>query len=328
MSATIHFLTGPTAVGKTALALRWAKEHGAEILNADALLFYRGMDIGTAKPSATEQAQVPHHLIDIVPACEPMSIRRYAQMAQQIVQEITRVRKKTVLVTGGSGFYLKSFFEPVVDAVRPQPQIRARVDALEQQGLPALLEALNKASPEGTGKVHLLNPRRVARALERCLITGKSIPELEAEFAALPRPFADYQKRLCLLLAPNEVLHPRITARTAAMLANGLVEEVRALLANGIEGNLPAATAIGYRETIAYLTGRTPPASLSALPAPVSTEELAEQINLNTRRLVAKQRKWFRNQVQPDCTLTRTSADETALYAALCECFGTDSAAG
>lgn len=315
-------LAGPTAVGKTALALRWAKEHGAQILNADALLFYRGMDIGTAKPSRAEQAQVPHHLIDILPPAEPMTVKRYTQMAEQAVEAITRTHKCPVLVVGGSGFYLKSFFEPVADTVEPDAAVRAGVDALETEGLAALLAALHKASPDGTGSVDLLNPRRVARALERCLITGKSIPALEADFASQPRPFAGYDKRLCLLLAPNETLHPRIEARTTAMLAHGLIDETRTLLEAGIERNPAAASAIGYRETIAYLKGRAQQTSRSALPAPTSPAELAAQINLNTRRLVAKQRKWFRTQVRADRTLERTaSASDDALYNALCACF-------
>lgn len=325
MSQRINILAGPTAVGKTALALRWAQEHGAQIINADALLFYRGMDIGTAKPSAAEQAQVPHHLIDIAPPAEAMSIKRYAQMAEQVVRRIAQEQQTPVLVVGGSGFYLKSFFEPVVDAVEPNAEIRARVDALEQQGPQALLAALRKASPGGTGSVDLLNPRRVARALERCFTTGKSITQLEADFASHPRPFADFEKRLCLLLAPNEALHPRIETRTQAMLRTGLIDEVRTLLDAGIGQNAAAASAIGYRETIAYLRGHTQSHSRSALPAPASVEDLREQICLNTRRLVAKQRKWFRTQVQADCVLERnpTAHSDDALYAQICACFNT-----
>lgn len=323
MRHRIHILAGPTAVGKTALALRWAKAHGAQIINADALLFYQGMDIGTAKPSLTEQAQVPHRLIDIVPPCEAMSVKRYAQMAAQAVQDIVQTQDSPVLVVGGSGFYLKSFFEPVADSVEPDAIVRAHVDALEAEGLAALVAALHKASPEGTGSVDLLNPRRVARALERCLITGKSICALEADFATQPRPFADYEKRLCLLLAPNETLHPRIETRTEAMLANGLVDETAQLLKAGIEHNPAAASAIGYRETIAYLKGQSQQTSRSALPAPTSLSELAAQINLNTRRLVAKQRKWFRTQVRASSTLERTgNNNDDALYEALCACFG------
>lgn len=326
MLPKIHFLAGPTAVGKTALALRWASEHGAEIINADALLFYCGMDIGTAKPTAPELAMVPHHLIDIAPPDQPMSIKRYAAATEAIVHDIVQTRGKPVLVAGGSGFYLKSFFTPVVDEVESSPQVRMQVEALEAEGLPALLAALRCASPSGTGGVDLLNPRRVARALERCLTTGRSIPQLEADFAALPRPFADYQKRFCLLLAPDPVIHPRIHARTRHMLAGGLLQEVQALLAAGIERNPAAASAIGYRETIAHLKAKA-----DAQPETAATgtdddcEALARQIDQNTRRLVAKQRKWFRTQVRPDLTLRRdTEAPGTddALYARMCACFG------
>lgn len=320
MHPALYFITGPTATGKTALALRWASEHGADILNADSLLFYHGMDIGTAKPTAAERAQVPHHLIDICPPSETMSIKRYAAMARRLVQEQVRERGRPLLVVGGSGFYLKSFFAPVVDTVEASAAVRAQVDALEKQGLAALIAALRAASPAGTGTVDLLNPRRVARALERCLCTGRSLPELEAKFAALPAPFPDIEKRVCLLLSPDCTLHPRIAQRTQAMLSQGLLGEVRALLAAGLEHNPPAASSVGYREAIAWL-GQHGAAELLPPEHPL-VAELAAAINLGTRRLVAKQRKWFRTQLAADCVLERTApGQDEQLYQTLCRCF-------
>ncbi|MGE9295425.1 MAG: tRNA (adenosine(37)-N6)-dimethylallyltransferase MiaA, partial [Puniceicoccales bacterium] len=212
MSHTIYILAGPTAVGKTALALEWAAANNAEIVNADALLFYRGMDIGTAKPTPEERIEVPHHLIDIRPVRQACSIKEYVTEAQQAVAEIF-ARGKQVLVVGGSGFYLKSYFVPVVDDLEPDPAVRSRIAAIEaREGLGGLLRELDRLNPDGTGKLHRENPRRVARALERCLISGQTLLALEADFASRPGPFDAYAKRSALLLRPNEELHPRVAA--------------------------------------------------------------------------------------------------------------------
>lgn len=289
VSHIINILAGPTAVGKTALALAWGEANGAEIVNADALLFYRGMDIGTAKPSHEEMARAPHHLIDIQPVREAYSIKDYVAAAQAVVADIF-ARGRKVLVVGGSGFYLRSYYAPVVDGIEPDPAIRAEVEQLEAaEGLPGLLARLDALNPGGTGKLHRENPRRVARALERCLISGKTLSELEADFAALPGPFDAFEKRSVLLLRDNEELHPRVELRTKAMLADGLVDEVKRLRAEGMEENSPAANSIGYRETLAWLDAGS-----------TDLDALAGEISLSTRRLIAKQRKWFRNQFTPD----------------------------
>src|SRR3954469_10439401 len=142
MSATIYVLTGPTAVGKTELALRWAEANNAEIVSCDALLFYRGMDIGTAKPTAAEQARVPHHLIDLCEVHESMDVTYYVTKAQAVVADIT-ARGKRVLVAGGSGFYLKSFFAPVADNVAVPAELRAEIERqLADAGLEALVADL------------------------------------------------------------------------------------------------------------------------------------------------------------------------------------------
>lgn len=289
VSHTINILAGPTAVGKTALAIEWATAHGAEIVNADALLFYRGMDIGTAKPTAAERARVPHHLIDIRPVREAYSIMDYVESAQAVVADIV-ARGKKVLVVGGSGFYLKSYFAPVVDELEPDPAIRDEIRRLETaSGLPGLLARLDALNPAGTGKLDRDNPRRVTRALERCLISGQTLAELEAEFANLPGPFDGYAKRSVLLLRDNAELHPRVDARTTAMLEGGLIDEVQRLCAEGLEENPTAANSIGYRETLAWLD-----------EGGGDLDALAQAINLSTRRLIAKQRKWFRTQFKAD----------------------------
>lgn len=277
----IHVLTGCTAVGKTELALRWAEAHDAEIVSCDALLFYRGMNIGTAKPTAEELARVPHHLIDLCAPDEPMDIARYVTLARDAVRDIL-ARDRRVLVTGGSGFYLKAFFAPVVDAVEVPAEVRQQVAALDAA---AALRRLRELNPSGLGSLDLANPRRVSRALERCLASGRSVLELQADFARQPAPFADHEVKLTELVRAPEELESRIRQRVQAMLAAGLVAEVRQLLDTGIAANPSAASAIGYREVIAMLAGR------------LAEADLADAVVKNTRALVKKQRTWFRTQL-------------------------------
>ncbi|ADE54902.1 tRNA (adenosine(37)-N6)-dimethylallyltransferase MiaA [Coraliomargarita akajimensis] len=285
MTKRLHILTGPTAVGKTEYALSYAEAHDAEIVSCDASLFYRGMDIGTAKPSKEELARVPHHMIDLCAVDEPYDIVAFNAAARRAVEGIL-ARGKAVVVTGGSGFYLKSFFAPVIDTVVVSNEIRAEVvDLYEAQGLDGLLKRLRQASPEGVGNLDVKNPRRVLRALERCLASGKSLPDLQAEFAARPEPYAEFEKVLVLLERDPEQLRERVERRAGMMLEAGLLDEVRGLITQGIEANPSAASAIGYRETIAYLKGEL--AEVDLLPT----------IILNTMHLVKKQRTWFRTQI-------------------------------
>lgn len=277
----LRVLTGPTAVGKTEWALRWAEAHGAEIVSCDSLLFYRGMDIGTAKPTAGELQRVPHHLIDVCDVTEQMDVTRYVAQARAAVDAIL-ARGRAVLVTGGSGFYLKAFFAPIADDVEVPVALREEVRALAPEVALARLQALN---PGGLGALDTANPRRVTRALERCLATGRTLAELAAEFARMPGVFADYDVALTRLDREPEELNRRIEMRVEAMLAAGLVDEVRRLRAASLEKNPSAARAIGYRETLAMLEGE------------LAAEALAGEIAKNTRALVKKQRTWFRTQV-------------------------------
>ncbi len=278
---TIHILTGPTAVGKTGLALRWAEKHGAEIVSCDSLLFYRGMDIGTAKPTTADQARVRHHLVDILDLTERMDVTRFVLLARAAVEAIV-ARGRAVLVVGGSGFYLKAFFAPVADGVDVPMEVRARVEKLSLDEAVAELQRLN---PLGLKKLDAANPRRVARALERCLASGKTLCELAAEFAQQSAPFDGWRVALTRLDRPPAELDGRIEARVAAMLRAGLVDEVRRLRAAGLEKNPSAMRAIGYREVLTMLDGK------------LGEAELAGEIVKNTRALVKKQRTWFRTQL-------------------------------
>lgn len=284
-TSPIHVLTGCTACGKTELALTWAEQHGAEIVSCDSLLFYRGMDIGTAKPTAAERARVPHHLIDILEVEERIDVKRYAELARDTVAAIED-RGRPVLVVGGSGFYLRSFFAPVADDVEVEPDVRAGLEAkLASDGLEPLLDQLRELNPDGLGDLDVQNPRRVVRALERCLASGATLAELSARFQAQERPFADREVRIVELARETDDLRARIAARVHAMLAAGLVEEVRTLRGWGLEQNPSAAAAIGYRETLAWLDEGGELAELEAA------------IAQNTWQLVRKQRTWFRTQL-------------------------------
>jgi tRNA dimethylallyltransferase len=292
MKHTLHIITGPTAVGKTEFALNYAEQHEAEIVSCDASLVYRGMDIGTAKPSKGELQKVPHHLIDLNAVHEPYDIVAYVRDAATAVEAIL-ARGKSVVVTGGSGFYLKSFFASVIDVVKVSDAVRQEVAALyASAGLAGLLAELRERSPTGLGNLDVQNPRRVLRALERCIASGKDLPSLQAEFAARPEPYQQYRKHYILLERDKENLRQRVAHRAELMLEAGLIDEVERLIAQGIRQNPSAASAIGYRETIAYLDGE------------MQRDELLPAIVQNTLHLVKKQRTWFRTQIrQPDETV-------------------------
>lgn len=281
MKPVLHILTGPTAVGKTEWALRWAEAHGAEIVSCDSLLFYRGMDIGTAKPTREERARVPHHMIDICEVTEQMDVTRYAALARRAAEEIV-ARGKRVLVTGGSGFYLKSFFGPVADAVAVPAALREEVRALSA---PEALRRLQALNPAGLGDLDVANPRRVTRALERCMASSRTLLDLAHAFAQQPGVFSDWQVEAVRLEREPADLEQRIETRATTMLREGLVAEVQRLRAAGLEKNPSAAGAIGYREVLAMLDGK------------ISETDVAAEIAKNTRALVKKQRTWFRTQL-------------------------------
>ena len=296
MSVTLHIITGATAVGKTNYALDYCEALNGEIISCDASLFYRGMDIGTAKPTKEELAKVPHHCIDMNPVNQSFDITQFDVLARKTVEDILS-RGKSVVITGGSGFYLKSFFEPVVDTIEVSDAVRAESESLfVEQGLSGLLDRLNVISPEGLGNLDTLNPRRVQRALERCLASGKSLPVLQKEFAERPKPYASFKKQFILLERDAEALKDRVARRAKCMIESGLLDEVKGLLKMGIEENPNAANAIGYRESIAFLRGE------------IEESELLPLIIKNTNGLVKKQKTWFRSQLpEPDVRLNLSS---------------------
>jgi tRNA dimethylallyltransferase len=289
----LRTLTGCTGVGKTEFALRWAETHGAEIISCDSLLFYRGMNIGTAKPTPEQQRRVRHHLIDCCELTEQMDVTRFVARVKTAIADIES-RGLNVLIVGGSGFYLRSLFGPVADDVSVPSSIRDEVRALAPE---LALEQLRALNPDGLGALDVANPRRVARALERCRASGRTLLSLATAFARQPSPFADWQVELTRLEREPAELEARIVGRVDAMLRAGLVEEVRSLLDRGLRGNPSAARAIGYREVIAMIDGTLAPAAL------------AEEIVKNTRHLVKKQRTWFRTQLPEHRDVTAAELD-------------------
>lgn len=297
-SSTLIFIVGPTASGKTCLAIKEAERCGGVILSCDSLCVYRGMDIGTAKPTPAEQAQVEHFGIDL---CEPdrrFSVADYIRYRDGVLEDL-KGAGTPVYVVGGSGFYLKSFFTAVVDPFPESGEEAAFVgDLQKREGLEGLVRALRALHPPGEGfeGLDLRNPRRVAKALLRCRSTGRTYGEMRKVFLSQPEPLADWEKEVWLLEWSQDALKARNRRRVRSMLESGLIEEVRSLREAGFERNPSAALAIGYRECLQYLKG-----SLSA-------EHLEEEIYLHTNQLMRKQRAWFRKQIPVDRNLSMSVA--------------------
>jgi len=281
----IHVLTGPTAVGKTEAALAWAEANNAEILSCDSVCVYRGMDVGSAKPTADQQSRVRHHGLDLVEPTERFSVVQFVALARAAIAD-AHGRGKRILVTGGSGFYLAAFFGPVSD---DQPIGEAVIEAsraLQARGLEAMLAALRELEGTATLPTWLdtQNPIRVLKALERRMASGRPLEALREEFLQRRGPFADHEVTFELLERPDHELRTRIAQRTEEMLRSGMIAEAERLLALDLDPELASARAVGYRATMDWLEGGRQ----------VALEGLAERINLDTWALVRKQRKWFR----------------------------------
>lgn len=259
-------------------------------MSCDSLCVYRGMDIGTAKPTRTEQSIVPHFGIDLVDANEAYSVARYVSYRDDILRHLAE-KNQPVIVVGGSGFYLKSFFYPVTDELEIPDRLRARVEQVRKEaGLVGLVDWLRSCNPsdEVFEGLDLNNPRRVEKSLLRCLSTGRSHTSLQNEFRSLPTPLNAYEKEVTLISRPAEELRLRNRLRVTRMLDAGLVEEVKELRRAGFERNPSASAAIGYREVLEYLDGT------------VAENELVELIYTHTNQLMRKQRTWFRHQIPVD----------------------------
>ena len=294
----IYLLAGVTASGKSEHALRWAQQMNGEILSCDSIAVYRGMDVGSAKPTSEDRSKVIHHGIDLVDASELFSVLDYSLYAREVIDSAID-EKKPILITGGSGFYLQSFLSPVVDRVEVSLEVRQEVEQVnERQGLQGMLTILKKLNPHGLGELDVLNPRRVMRGLERCLTSGKTLLELKKEFEEQEKPYAGFEKRVLWLDRGNEEIETRIAKRTEQMLKNGLLSEAEKLVSSGIYSNPSASNSIGYRECISCLKGE------------ITEIDLAKEINNSTRRLVSKQRKWFRKHLGENSSFMLSDTSE------------------
>jgi tRNA dimethylallyltransferase len=269
-------VAGPTGVGKTSLSLSLAGEFDAEIVNADSRAFYRGMDIGTAKPSPEERLAVPHHLIDILDPADEMSLAHFQQLAFEAINDILW-RGKLPMLVGGTAQYLNAVVENWrVPQVAPDQAFRRELEQrVESEGVAGILEELrtvDPASAERTGP----NPRRIIRALEVYRNTGTPMSQL------VGKNEPHYQALQFELWLPREILHQRISQRVEDQIRRGLIDEVRALLDSGVDPGVPAFSSIGYREVVSHIRGE------------VSLEETAAAIRHATNRLVRHQQTWFR----------------------------------
>ena len=278
-------LVGPTASGKTALALALAERlppalglRGAEIVSADSRQVYRLMNIATAKPTAEEQAQVPHHLLDVVWPDESYTLAEYQRDAQAAIAAIW-ARERLPLLVGGTGLYVRAVVDGLaIPEVAPQPALRAELEAeAAQRGLGALLERLRALDPVAAERIDALNARRVIRALEVCIVSGRPFSEQQGR-----RPTPYHTVALGLTM-PREALYARADARIGAMLAAGLVAETEALVARGYAWSLPAMSSLGYREIGAYLRGEA------------TLAEAVLRFELATHAYIRRQMSWFRS---------------------------------
>ncbi len=278
--ANYWYLTGATATGKTVVALALAERLGAEIVSLDSMTVYRGMDIGTAKPTREEQAVVPHHLLDIVVPSDEYSVANYVVDATATVEAI-RARGREVLFVGGTPLYLKSLLRGLFDGPPANWELREQIEEeLEEVGQAALHERLQQVDPVAALAIHPHDTRRMIRALEVLRATGEPLSHQQMQFDDGRRA---EECRVFVLRRERGELHRRIENRVEAMIDAGLVEEVRALTAEGKQLGRTASQAVGYREALAYLAGE------------IDAEAMRIQMQARTRRFAKRQGTWFRS---------------------------------
>jgi tRNA dimethylallyltransferase len=289
-------IVGPTAVGKTSLSLSLANEFNGEIVSADSRLFYKGLDIGTAKPSIAERSAVPHHLIDICRPDQTLTLGEYQRLAYQTIEEILD-RDKLPILVGGTGQYVMAVVEGWgIPEIAPQTDLRRQ---LERLGPEELARWLRELDPTAAERIDPRNMRRVVRALEVTLISGRPISELQEK---TPPP---YKIHIIGLNLDRETLYERIDRRVDAMIAGGLVEEVVALRKQGYRAQLPAMSGLGYRQILAYLRGE------------MSLDEAVDRIKFETHRFARQQATWFRQDDPRISWFEPTAADAQTIQASI-----------
>jgi tRNA dimethylallyltransferase len=272
-NTSLIVILGPTASGKSDLAVAIARRIGAEILSVDSMQVYRGMDIGTAKPSAAERAEVVHHLIDVVDPNQEFTVARFVELADAV---IANRGSSSLILTGGTPLYYKALFEGLFEGPPADPTVRLR---LSQESGEVLHRRLSEVDPAAAARIHANDTRRLIRALEVFEITGQPISSFQTDWDA---PAHRHDAIWIGLNWDKELLNRRINARVKNMIVAGWLEETRGLLERYGALSKTAAGATGYAELIAHLEGK------------VTLEEAIEQIKIGTRQLARKQMKWFR----------------------------------
>jgi len=275
----LYVILGPTAVGKTEVGLRVAERIGAEIISADSAAVYRGMDIGTAKPTPEERARVPVHLIDVVEPDEPFTAAKFRELALEAIREI-QARGKRVLIVGGTGLYLRVLLHGFSLAPPPSdPELRQRLQQQAQEhGLQTLYERLQQVDPKAAARIHPNDAVRIVRALEVYEMTGRPISEWQR------RADSELPALKFGLTMPRPLLYRRIEERVDQMMAQGFLQEVRNLLSKGYNKDLPALKGLGYRHLVAHLMGE------------MGLEEAVKRWKRDTRRFAKRQMTWFRRE--------------------------------
>lgn len=273
----LKVLEGPTAVGKTALAIQWAKRYGTEIVSADSRQFYKELNIGVARPSEAELAEVPHHFIACKSVEDYYSVSRYEEEALALLERLF-ARYDTVIMAGGSGLYVNAVCNGIDELPDPSPSLRQELkDLLQEKGIGHLQQKLKELDPVFYEKIDLQNSVRLRRALEVCLTTGKPYSSLRTN----PRKKRPFAIERYVLDRPKEELYHRINLRVDLMMQSGLLNEAKALYPHRA---LNALQTVGYRELFDYFDGK------------ISLEQAVTDIKTHTRRYAKRQLTWLRAQ--------------------------------
>ncbi len=280
MTIPLWILTGPTACGKTDIAVEIAECTNAEIVSADSMLVYRGMDIGTEKPPSEIRTKIPHHLIDVVEPWEEYSVGRYAKDFNGIVNNLYQ-QGKPFLVVGGTALYLKAIINGLFEGPAADWEYREHLKSLaSERGLCYLHQMLTDIDPETATRLHYNDLKRVIRALEVYKITGRRISSFQTQFG---HKNPDYDCAIVAIDYDRDILYKRIEARVDRMIQRGLIDEVRTLLDNSAGLSKQASQALGYKEVIDFLQGK------------YTFEEVIDEIKQRTRRFAKRQMTWFRS---------------------------------
>lgn len=303
MQGRMICIAGPTASGKTALSIALAKTLGGEIVSCDSMQVYRHLDIGSAKPTLSEREGIPHHMIDVCDPGEDFSVSRYCRMATPIVEDIL-ARGRTAIVVGGTGLYMDALVKGNDFAPYPSTGRREELEKLaKEKGIQAVIDMLEKVDPESAMRLHPADEKRIIRAMEVYLETGKTITEHDRMTREQPPRFSplwfglDDEKR--------STLYDRINRRVDGMLRDGLLDEIRELLAMGIPEGCTAMQAIGYKEYLGALRGAC------------TVEEATELVKQASRRYAKRQLTWFRRNPHIHWLIRReTDTQEKILFRA------------